>query len=231
MKDLKILNKIFSKLTPLFQPLSNTGLISVYAYEIPDRESDLNTLGFSLLFIFESLDTQLLNSFKSITKLVKKYPVKFTVFTKNELENALDVFPIEFLDMLHNRHLIMGIDLLETMRVTPTYLRHECEFYLRSHILKLRHGFIQGKIPAKELILHSFQPCLTIFKYLLKLKNNEIPNTNKDLVAKAAQEFNFSPNVFFQIIENIGSKDLGSYFHDYLTQLAVITAHVDQLQL
>jgi len=60
------------------------------------------------------------------------------IFTVSEFLSSDDVFPIEYLDMKDGHKLLYGRDFLSEINVSDANLRHECEFDLRSKLLKLR---------------------------------------------------------------------------------------------
>ena len=126
-------------------------LVSLYSYDTSN-----------LLIVVKSAPLNVLDQIQSI---YKKLAGKLTVFTQAELENALDVFPIEFLEMQRQRTLLAGTDLLENVKISPSNLRHECEFYLRSNILKLREGYINKENP-EGLITQSLPSFLKVLKFM-----------------------------------------------------------------
>src|SRR5262245_43620809 len=66
-------------------------------------------------------------------------PVYFTV---SELENAGDVFPIEFHQMENARKVLYGDDVFERVKISDENLRHQTEYELRSKLVQLRRRYI-----------------------------------------------------------------------------------------
>ena len=60
-------------------------------------------------------------------KLGHPVPVYFTVA---ELQNAADVFPIEFHFMEYARKVLYGTDVLADLKISDEFLRHQTEFEL-----------------------------------------------------------------------------------------------------
>jgi hypothetical protein len=89
------------------------------------------------------------------------------LMTVDELERALDAFPLELTEILSTRRLIAGTDLLASLNVPIGELRRACEVQARGHLLHLREGFIEaGKNPKAVAALLSssqapFQALLT----------------------------------------------------------------------
>src|SRR5262245_58129370 len=61
-------------------------------------------------------------------------PVYFSV---EEIANAADVFPIEFLDMMDHRVVVAGRDPFDGLEVSTRHLRHQVEFELRGKLIRL----------------------------------------------------------------------------------------------
>src|SRR5688572_1638517 len=75
-------------------------------------------------------------------------PVYFTV---EELQDAADVFPIEFLHMEKARRVLYGQDPFERLDVPTTHLRHQLEYELRSKLIQLRRLYIPASVSAEKL--------------------------------------------------------------------------------
>ncbi|MBT3260726.1 hypothetical protein HOC37_05835 [bacterium] len=199
-------------------------LISLYSYgeEIGMQKS--------MLLILKQADIKNLKAQKDIQKSILKANIKLDIFTEKEVESALDVFPIEFMEMKENRKLLAGLDMLQKIQVDAANLRHECEFYLRSNILKLRNGYLAPLADLGELIRVSLPSFLQIFKYLLILNKENIPQEKPALLAALAKKINFKVSVFAKILENFEQKKvLSAEFDDYLKELEKITSQVDAL--
>ena len=66
-------------------------------------------------------------------------PVYFTV---SELQNASDVFPIEFHQMSVARKVLYGPDILADLVISDKFLRLQAEYELRSKLIQLRRQYI-----------------------------------------------------------------------------------------
>ncbi|MGH9948989.1 MAG: hypothetical protein ACRD6X_17600, partial [Pyrinomonadaceae bacterium] len=68
-------------------------------------------------------------------------PVYFTV---SELQNAADVFPIEFHQMTVAHKVLYGVDVLADLKISDAFLRHQTEYELRSKLIQLRRQYISA---------------------------------------------------------------------------------------
>ena len=96
------------KLKTFIHDIYGHHLVSLYTY---GRQPLRDMSPQYVLLIVDTNDINLLKRHGS-----KKKPfnstVQFYIFTEKELLNAVDVFPIEFLEMQHNKQLIYGSDVL-----------------------------------------------------------------------------------------------------------------------
>src|SRR5258705_9136947 len=75
-------------------------------------------------------------------------PVYFTV---EELQDAADVFPIEFHQMANARIVLYGKDPFEFVKLSDENLRHQTEYELRSKLIQLRRLYIPASVSVEKL--------------------------------------------------------------------------------
>jgi hypothetical protein len=103
-------------------------LISLYLYGIAtEKERKKGVSKPNILIVLDFYNVKDLEEhFKLQKKLVWKYFQKkageVKIFTKQELENSLDVFPIEFLEIKESRQLLAGKDILNNYDISPRNL-------------------------------------------------------------------------------------------------------------
>ncbi len=72
-------------------------------------------------------------------------------FEPEFLRRAVDVFPIEFLDIRVRHRPLWGPDVAAGLRIETEALRRQCERELRGHLLKLRQAYAEASHSPKEL--------------------------------------------------------------------------------
>lgn len=72
-------------------------------------------------------------------------------FDAEFLRDALDVFPIELLDMQERHRMLYGPDVLAGLQIEAGALRRQCEQELRGKLLKLRQAYLESSPSPKEL--------------------------------------------------------------------------------
>ena len=165
------------------------------------------------------------------------YPVP-VYFTVSELQNAADVFPIEFSQMEAVRKVLYGTDVLANLEFTDQNLYHQIEYELRSKLIRLRRRYITASVSAeglKNLMAESLPDFGALFRAVLLLNGLTPPATNREIVALTVQHlkidgvpfekiFNIRENNFEGKLEDVEANTL---FGDYLEQIENVINAVD----
>ncbi|MCZ7399859.1 MAG: hypothetical protein O8C62_09345, partial [Candidatus Methanoperedens sp.] len=107
----------------------------------------------NLLAICNTLD------FDELQKLKQLNEIPF-IFTKEELTDGVDVFPIEFLNIRQHHKIHYGDDILKDIEISKENLRHQLEFEFRSKLIHLRRQYLQLKDRHLEALILSAVPTL-----------------------------------------------------------------------
>ena len=165
-------------------------------------------------------------------------PVYFTV---SELQNAADVFPIEFHNMERARKVLYGADVLANLNISDEYLRHQTEFELRSKLIKLRRQYIPASASVEGLInlmAESLSSFAALFRAVLMINGIEPPVTKHEIVALTVEHLKIDGSPFvkiFNIRENNFAKPLdevsaNQLFADYMEQIENVIEAVDKME-
>src|SRR4051812_8223305 len=114
-------------------------------------------------------------------------PVYFTV---SELQNAADVFPIEFHQMETARVVLYGEDPLANLKISDEFLRHQTEYELRSKLIQLRRLYIPASVSVEKLenlMTESLVSFSALFRAVLLLYGAESPVAKQEVVRKTVQ--------------------------------------------
>ena len=170
-------------------------------------------------------------------KLGHPVPVYFTV---SELQNAADVFPIEFHYMEYARKVLYGADVLADLNISDEFLRHQTEFELRSKLIKLRREYIPASASTDGLInlmAESLASFASLFRAVLLLFDENPPVLKQEIVQLTARKLEIDGTPFekiFNIRENNFSKmhdevSANSLFAEYMQGIENIIAAVDKI--
>ena len=210
---------------------------SAAAGDFVPRQSDYNLL--IALHRITPKDLRNANAcIREWSKFGNSTPVYFTV---SELQNAADVFPIEFHNMERARKVLYGDDVLANLDISDKYLRHQTEYELRSKLMKLRRSYISASTSVGGLInlmAESLSSFAALFRAVLLIHGLEPPVTKHEIVALTAENlkidgrpfveiFNIRENNFAKTLDEISANQL---FADYLEQIENVIEAVDKLE-
>lgn len=162
-------------------------------------------------------------------------PVYFTV---SELQNAADVFPIEFHQMEVARKVLFGSDVLAGLKISDAFLRHQVEYELRSKLIQLRRQFIPASASVdglKKLMSDSLASFSALFRAVLLLHTVQPPATKHEVVALTIQKLGLDGSVFEKIFNiranNFAGKleevEANALFGEYMEQIERVIDSVD----
>jgi predicted nucleotidyltransferase len=202
---------------------------------VPDV-SDLNVL-IALNRITPQELRQAHASVREWAKLGQPVPVYFTV---SELQNAADVFPIEFHQMESARRVLYGKDVLADVQISDKFLRHQVEYELRSKLILLRRQYIPASASLdglKTLMSESLASFAALFKAVLLLIGLQPPRKKHEAVALIVQQFNLDGSPFeriFNIREDNYAASLDEVaanrlFGEYMEQIENVINAVDAI--
>lgn len=164
-------------------------------------------------------------------------PVYFTV---SELQNAADVFPIEFHQMEAARKVLYGPDVLAGLKISDAFLRHQAEYELRSKLIQLRRQYIPASATADgltKLMGDSLASFASLFRAVLLLHGVQSPSTKREIVAKTVETTGLDGGIFekiFNIRENnftgkLDEVEANSLFGEYMEQIEKVIDSVDSV--
>lgn len=207
---------------------------SAAAGDFVPRRSDYNLL----IALHKIAPKDLRNAHATMREWAKMgHPVP-VYFTVDELQNAADVFPIEFHNMERARKVLYGTDVLANVSISDEFLRHQTEYELRSKLIRLRRAYIPASASVeglKKLMVDSLSSFASLCRAVLMLAGTEPPTAKHEIVALTAQKFGLDGKVFekiFNLRDNNGSRTLddvsaNALFADYMEQIENIIRAVD----
>lgn len=171
------------------------------------------------------------------TRLGNPTPVYFTV---SELQNAADVFPIEFHQMSVARKVLFGPDVLADLDITDKFLQLQTEYELRSKLIQLRRQYIPASTSVeslKRLMADSLASFAALFRAVLIIHGLTPPATKHEIVALTAQHLGVNGVPFEKILnirknnftENLDEVSANQLFGDYMEQIEKVINAVDRI--
>jgi len=106
------------------------------------------------------------------------------ILEREEFLRTLDVFPLEYGDIIAHHVVIAGSDPFVDARVSPADIRRACELAAKSHLIHLREGFLEtgGDARAVErLIAASAGPFHALLANIARLAEDQtFPRKDRD---------------------------------------------------
>ena len=204
-------------------------------------------------FVRESSDYNLLVALHEITppdlraaqapmrewkRMGHSVPIYFTVA---ELNDAADVFPIEFYQMEHARKVLYGADVLAHVEISNRFLRHQTEYELRSRLIRLRRSYIGASVAANDLtdlMAQSLKSFTALFRAVLILHGFTPPVAKREIVRAVAAQLKIDGAPFEKILEirenptsnKLDEKSANQLFAEYLREIEAVIEAVDKLE-
>jgi predicted nucleotidyltransferase len=170
-------------------------------------------------------------------ELKQPIPIYFTV---EELSRAVDVFPIEFLQMEKARKVLHGRDPFEFVEVSPANLRHQTEYELRTKLIHLRRLYIPASGSAERLsalMSDSLASFAALFRAVLILFGEEAPINKAESVRTTVRLLKLDASPFERILDLrskaervLSEPEANEVFTNYLVQIDRVIQAVDQIE-
>lgn len=238
MQELKIPRQLQKKTDDLVKKLKEIyleDLLSLVFYgsaasgEFVDAQSNVN-----LLIVLKKIS---LLELRKSSPALNKYPwIQPLFLTREYIQNSTDIFPIEFLDMKENYHLVHGADLLKDLPMDLKNLRFQCEQELKSKLITLSQSyqkFHNNKTLLRGLLFKTFTSVVHIARNLLRFKNKVPPYRKYDVLKELSAEFGISLGLWEKILvarltnERITCTQLDEMFEGFVSDLEKLAAIVD----
>lgn len=226
------LDKITAWLTQLYGGRLQSLIVygSVAGGNHHNKRSDIN-----LLAVLDRLDAATLDQGAAAVKWwTEQGNAPLVMFSRDEQDDAANVFPIEYLDIQANHRVLKGEDLFASIPGFPDLHRRQVEHELRAKLLRLRGAYMSRGRDAKALeavLLDSVSTFLTLFRHALVAVGEPFRLPKDEVLAAAAARFQFSATPFEAILrarrdasrlEGGKSEPLCALFAQYLAAIQTV---------
>ncbi|NYZ60866.1 hypothetical protein H0O01_04190 [Candidatus Micrarchaeota archaeon] len=162
------------------------------------------------------------------------------LFTEEELEDAADVFPLEFLSIKQNHKLIHGKDPFPGLQISKADVRKQLEFELRSKLIHLRQSYLEvrrNRESLKALAASTVAALSPLAEGLLFLKEIKSPPAKKSMLESLGKAYRIdvNPLVLAYGIKyedaNPSNDELESLIKSMLISLRALAEAVDKIEV
>ena len=159
------------------------------------------------------------------------------ILTDAEWRSSRDVFAMEHADIAA-RHSVLAGALPDLPAPDAAHLRHQLEFEAMGKLIHFRQGVLACAGDAKreiELLLASKSAILVLFRALLRVAGDAVPETAEEVIRRAAARGGFDPAPFLEVqahargLAKIDKARADAVLAAYHRGLEQLVAHVDRL--
>jgi len=234
--------EIFAELKQDYVALFGDDLVAIILYgsgargEYVPKKSDIN-----LLIVLSDKGIERLGDATDAVAKWRKRNVRVPlVMTRGYIQSSLDAFPLEFFNIKSAYQVIQGEDILKDVVIQKEDLRLQCERELKAKLLLLRESFLEANNKShllRELVAQSLSAFISIFKALLYLKGDEVPEKNEAVLSATVQSFGLDREIFqtlWYIKRGEKKSDRGALkeiVQKYVSEIRGLSTQVDQMDL
>lgn len=154
-------------------------------------QSDINTV---LVLGSQSLDS--LNTLADMAKAMNKKTIAVPLLMTSEyIESSKDVFGIEFLDFQLNHKTIYGSDPFESLTISKSDVRLQCERELKATLIRMRQGYVAAaanKRLVRDILISAVGGLVPLLRAMLWLKDIDRDVLAEQVFTKSASEFSIT---------------------------------------
>jgi hypothetical protein len=194
---------------------------------------------YNILIVLEKIGpADLRNAHACVREWVRSGNPLPVYFTAREIDDAADVFPIEFYQMSIARKVLYGPDVLANIEVRAEDLRVQAEFELRSKLIQLRRAYIPASASVdglKRLMGDSLSSFTALFSAVLIVKGTKAPATKREILRLTAQHLGIDGLPFEKVLnirednfsEKLNEKSANELFGQYMAGIEEVINAVD----
>lgn len=194
----------------------------------------------NVLVIARALPSEGLDRLAAAIPVTKKAPHFEPMFlTKAQVAASLDVFPMEWLDLLERHLRLEGEDMFANVEVPRTWLRHQCEHELRGKHIRLRQEYLAsgGRTERLREVLARFASGFhTLFRTLLRLRGEDPPASTERVIERLADLYGLDARALLaawmvRYSRKSDGNDVKDLYRRFLVEIERLIAAIDQLRV
>lgn len=161
-------------------------------------------------------------------------------FTREEMLDARDVFPIEFLDMSAAHRVLYGEDPFVGLDIPTHNLRHQLEFELRGKLIRLRELYLPASQRADRLLAlmtDSIVSFATLFRHVVRLYGvADVEQAKRKVIDQLGRTLGMDVSPFHAVLDareekfHLSLEDADDLFARYLAAIETVIRSVDALE-
>jgi len=234
---------VADKLAPMMEDLLGQQAAGIHSIHItgsaviPDYDAKLSDI--NSVVVLHQMDLAFIEFLAPLGKKYGKQKIAAPlVMTPEYINDSLDAFPMEFLDLKLIHKTVYGPDLFVGLQILPADLRLQCEREIKTKQIHLRQGYLSS-LGKKELLtallVKSFTGSMALFRAIISLLGKEPPIPRQQVISLFKKTTGVDTAVFEQILLlkagtiKLPEQDLRSLFEHYYNALEAVGKIIDAL--
>lgn len=178
-----MMNNTFDKLIEKLKKAYGQRLVSVLVYgSCAEEKCSIVCPDINSIVIIDKLEAADLEALQPLLKDWAKTKSPVPLFMdREEWFNSTDVYPIEYSDIKARYRIVYGEDIVAPIALDNNNLRHQCEYELKSLLIKLRQNYVI-KNDLKGLVKSGSKTLKALLKAVSLLTNKPAPAMKNDTI-------------------------------------------------
>ena len=197
-----------------------------------ENHSDVN-----LLLVLPKVDAAVLaRGAEALRRHRKRHRILPLIISEAELRGSTDVFAVELLDIQEHHVCLKGADPFDSLVITGTWLRHQCEYELRGSLIRLRQGYVECQGRDRDLqvlVTQVLGGVLPLGRALLRMGGERAPRERAGLIEALARRYGFEAGPWLEALElkegrrKKPLRPAGALYADFLGSLDALVNRVN----
>ena len=191
--------------------------------------SDIN-----LLVVQETIDVSILNSVVDTVSGGQRYGFAPFFLTAVDLRSSADVFPVKFLMMQDSYQVLLGEDVLGSLRISQGNLRLRCEQQTKNLLLRLRRHYVMGGGRRRtEMLSRTIGGFLETLRVIVSLGEGTLP-PRAEVLDAAAGAFDLDAELLRNVVAlrdldgSLTSEDADRLYDGFMATVERVAHFTDQ---
>jgi len=160
------------------------------------------------------------------------------IMTPEYIQNSLDVFPIEFLNLRLCHHTVYGDHIFADIAIKREDLRLQCEREIRVKLIGLRQGYLSS-MGEPDKLAEGFTSSITgyipLLRGLIELTGTEPPLPSHEVIDVLSRSISVDCSVFMEVLNakkaGFGKTALDTIFERYYKATEQVGKVVDDIKV
>lgn len=200
--------------------------------DFDSKTSDINSV-----IVLNEMDLGFLEALAPKGKKYRKSGISSPlIMTPDYIQNSLDVFPIEFLNIRLCHHTVLGDDIFRDIVINRDDLRHQCEREIKVKLIGIRQGYLSSMGNSRTLA-ENFSASITghipLFRGLIELKGAAPPLPAHQVIDALSESTQVDCSAFREVLSakrgGVKKGSLDTLFERYYKATEQIKKVIDEI--